>query len=183
MTARRGATERSVDDFNCRKSGARLQRIQAEGLLQNRTSDQRSTAMTTRFRWTRVHTLALTAAALTVIGGGLASAQTPDPQPSPPAAQERTESMGRGMMAGGQKKLMMAEADAMDRRLSELVAKMNAAEGPAKMEAIAAVVNELVATHTKMRRMMTMMAGTDSQVGAGPDAAEHDVNTSAPHAH
>ena len=38
---------------------------------------------------------------------------------------------------------MMAEMQAMDQKLDSLVAQMNAAQGQAKVDAIAAVINEM----------------------------------------
>jgi hypothetical protein len=62
------------------------------------------------------------------------------------------------MMAERQK--MMADMKAVDQKLNELVARMKSAQGETKVDAIAAVVQELVAQHTRMRdRMMTMQGG------------------------
>ena len=44
-------------------------------------------------------------------------------------------------------------------RLDALVGAMNAAEGPAKVDAIAAVVNELASTHKAMHQHMQEMRG------------------------
>jgi membrane protein involved in colicin uptake len=46
---------------------------------------------------------------------------------------------------------MMAEMKAMDARLDEKLAAMNAAKGDKKVEAMAAVINELVAQRKEMR--------------------------------
>jgi hypothetical protein len=55
-------------------------------------------------------------------------------------------------------KEMMAKMEAMDARLDDLVKKMNAATGSRKSDAVAAVVNELVAQRKQMReQMMGMM--------------------------
>jgi hypothetical protein len=56
-----------------------------------------------------------------------------------------------------QRQKMMADMQAAQKRLDELVAQMNAATGNAKVDRIAAVLNELVAQH---KRMSTMMQGT-----------------------
>jgi len=54
----------------------------------------------------------------------------------------------------------MGEMHASVAKLQELVAKMNAASGDAKIEQIAAIVNELVAQHTgMMQQMMSMHDG------------------------
>lgn len=52
---------------------------------------------------------------------------------------------------------MMEKVEAQDAKLNELVTAMNAAEGAAKVDAIAAVVNELVAQRTEMRGHMGRM--------------------------
>jgi len=55
---------------------------------------------------------------------------------------------------------MMAEMQASQAKLDELVAQMNAATGPEKVDRIAAVVNEMAAMHKRMSTMMNgMMEG------------------------
>jgi len=54
---------------------------------------------------------------------------------------------------------MMAEMKAADQRLDDLVAKMNAATGTEKADAIAAVVNEMVTQRRTMRDGMMKMQG------------------------
>jgi hypothetical protein len=49
---------------------------------------------------------------------------------------------------------MMAQMEESNRRLDELVSSMNSATGSAKVDAIAAVVNELVAQHRQMHEHM-----------------------------
>jgi hypothetical protein len=51
---------------------------------------------------------------------------------------------------------MMAEMQASQAKLDALVAQMNAATGPEKVDRIAAVVNEMAAMH---KHMSTMMIG------------------------
>jgi hypothetical protein len=54
-------------------------------------------------------------------------------------------------------KEMMAKMEAMDSKLDDLVKKMNTTKGNSKVDATAAVVNELVAQRKQMREhMMTM---------------------------
>jgi len=57
----------------------------------------------------------------------------------------------------------MAEMKAEDAKLTELAQQMNAAKGDAKIDATAAVVNELVRQHVamtdRMGRMSHMMGG------------------------
>ena len=54
----------------------------------------------------------------------------------------------------GHHEQMMAEMKAMDARLTEKVAAMNAAAGNEKIEAMAAVINELVAQRKTMQEHM-----------------------------
>ena len=64
--------------------------------------------------------------------------------------------------------MMMSMMDSADARLARLVSTMNQATGGKKIDAMAAVINELVAQRTMMRRharQMMMMMGRDS---AGP---------------
>jgi hypothetical protein len=76
---------------------------------------------------------------------------------------------------------------------------MNAAEGPAKLDAIAAVVNELVVRRTMMRdrmmmmqdrmmrQMMLMMSGMErpgsTQEGAGTEKEDQAFDPAAAHKH
>lgn len=70
-----------------------------------------------------------------------------------------------GMGTGGS---MMARMEESDRRLDELVSTMNSATGSAKVDAIAAVVNELVAQHRQMHQhMMGGMRGGKHMMGKG----------------
>jgi hypothetical protein len=59
---------------------------------------------------------------------------------------------------------MMQKMEASNAKLDELVAAMNAAQGDAKVDAIAAVVNELVA---QRRAMQARMAQVRAQHGGG----------------
>lgn len=61
------------------------------------------------------------------------------------------------MMQGHQK--MMEQMKAMDGRLDTLVQQMNSASGQAKVDATAAVVNELVSQRKTMREGMEGMQG------------------------
>ena len=115
-----------------------------------------------------------------LLGAGLATAQSADradrgqpPTPSAPATQGHMGPMmpagqASGMMAERQQ--MMADMKAMDQKLDDLVAKMTAAKGNDKIEAIATVVKELVAQQTQMRsRMMTMHEGMMKQMMQAPE--------------
>jgi Spy/CpxP family protein refolding chaperone len=86
-------------------------------------------------------------------------------QPPPPAAQKMEmpgkpgmmdqKMMDESMMA--HHKEMTAKMEAMDARLDGLVKAMNAATGSKKPDAVAAVVNELVAQRKQMREQMIAM--------------------------
>lgn len=52
-----------------------------------------------------------------------------------------------------------AEMTAADQKLDELVASMNAARGGDRLDAVVAVVNQLVDAHKKMRAHMESMHG------------------------
>jgi hypothetical protein len=70
----------------------------------------------------------------------------------PAAHAEPTRGPGKGMLASCQ--AVMADRKQMDARLDEKIAAMNAAQGGEKVEAMAAVLNELAAqlksTHASM---------------------------------
>ena len=63
---------------------------------------------------------------------------------TPPAAQ--------GVSADPQ--AMMANMEAEQKKLDDLIAQMNAAKGPEKVDRIAAVVTEMAAMHKRMSTMM-----------------------------
>lgn len=87
-----------------------------------------------------------------MIAAGTTSAQmTAPPAHQPPMPQQNMDC--QAMM-----QQMHAGTAEMDQRLKTLVEAMNGARGSAKVDRMAAVVNELVAQRTQMReRMMTMM--------------------------
>jgi len=86
-------------------------------------------------------------------------------QPTPPASQKMEMPGKAGMMDEkmtedsmmAHHKEMMAKMEAMDARLDGLVKGMNAATGGKKADAVAAVVNELVAQRKQMREQMMAM--------------------------
>ena len=86
-------------------------------------------------------------------------------QPTPPASQKMEMPGKAGMMDEkmmeepmmAHHKEMMAKMEAMDARLDELVKRMNAATGSKKPDAVAAVINELVAQRKQMREQMMAM--------------------------
>ena len=63
---------------------------------------------------------------------------------TPPAAQG----------ASADHQAMMAAMQADQKKLDDLVAQMNAAQGPEKVDRIAAVVTEMAAMHKRMNAMM-----------------------------
>ena len=98
-----------------------------------------------------------------VLGATSAWAQHP-PSHSSPAAKPMEMSvkpamMDEAMMARhaemtAKHETMVATTDAMDARLGELVAKMNSATDSRKVDAVAAVVTELIAQRKEMRQSM-----------------------------
>ena len=83
-------------------------------------------------------------------------------QPPPPApGMGKPGMMGEGKMDESammaMHKEMMAKMEAMDSKLDDLVKKMNAAKGSKKVDATAAVMNELVAQRKQMRDHMMAM--------------------------
>jgi hypothetical protein len=65
---------------------------------------------------------------------------------------------------------MMANMQAEQKKLDELVAQMNAAKGPDKVDRIAAVVTEMAAMHKRMNTMM-MQGGMMQMMHGQPPAA------------
>lgn len=95
--------------------------------------------------------------------GDQAGAQQPAPSAQQEAHQggkalERRKPAAKhhGMMKAAYDRAM-AELQAMDARLDEKVAAMNAASGDQKVAAMAAVINELVAQRKEMRDKMAHM--------------------------
>ena len=80
-------------------------------------------------------------------------ATTPTPHEHPAGAPEGK--MDNDWQARHEK--MMADMKAMDTRLDEKVAAMNAAKGDQKVEAMAAVINELVSQRKEMKANMGPM--------------------------
>jgi hypothetical protein len=73
--------------------------------------------------------------------------------------------MRKNMMAMRQK--MMEDADAADAKLQQLVEQMNAATGDTKLDAMAAVLTELVVQHRSSQQRMgqMMMPGMMQMMG------------------
>ena len=87
------------------------------------------------------------------------------PTPAPPAGQKMEMQGKPGMMDDkmmdesmmSHHSEMMAKMEAMNARLDDLVKKMNAATGSKKTDAVAAVINELVAQRKQMQAQMMAM--------------------------
>jgi hypothetical protein len=98
---------------------------------------------------------------------GAATLWAQQPTPPPPAAQKmKMEMPGKPAMTDekmmeesmmAHHKEMMAKMEAMDARLDELVKTMNATTGSKKTNAVAAVLNELIAQRKQMRDDMMAM--------------------------
>jgi hypothetical protein len=121
----------------------------------------KETRMTSNTRITLACGIAL---ALAVALGSTSRAQTPD--------SAKPERKMAGMMADRQK--MMAEMQASQKRLDDLLAAANAAHGTDKVDRLTAVVTELVAQQRHMGRHMMSMSGMGATQGAlespAPDA-------------
>jgi hypothetical protein len=106
---------------------------------------------------------------------GAQTPQDPQHQHQPETAKPAADMSAKckAMMANHEK--MMADMKAADQRLDDLVAKMNAASGQAKVDAAAVVVTEIVTQRKTMREgMMSMHAGMMSHMmehmQAGPQS-------------
>ena len=108
----------------------------------------------------------------------LAWAESPGDADSEMRGRGRMKQGPHGPMRQEMHAGMRAQMRAHDARLDTLVDVMNAAEGEAKVEAIAAVVNELVAQRRTRRAHMEerwQMRGRDSSEKPGETAAEPDT--------
>jgi hypothetical protein len=98
--------------------------------------------------------LASVVVALSATGPGFDAAEAAQSQPPQGTAQPQQPGMQNMMKMHEQ---MMADMKAWDAKLDALVKDMNAANGEAKVTAIAAVVNELVQQHKTMHGHMGQM--------------------------
>jgi len=99
-------------------------------------------------------------AGLLLVLGFAAAAQTQKPERQQTPAKPSADMTDRCKAMMAQHENMMAEMKAADQRLEDLVAKMNAASGQAKVDATAATVTEIAAQRKLMRdRMMAMHQG------------------------
>ena len=108
---------------------------------------------------TRIALLTAFLVGVTVVPGGVRSGLTAQ---TPPPAQAQQQPMSMQDMAKMHEQ-MMAQMTAGDAKLDTLVKEMNTAKGDAKVDAVAAVVTELVsqqkAMHGHMGQMHQMMMG------------------------
>ncbi len=124
-------------------------------------------------------------ALVAVIGTTYAFAQQAA-APPPHSGMMQDKMAGKGdqskkMMAMREK--MMADMKAMDAKMDVKVAAMNAADGPVKTDAMAAVVNEMVLQHKQMmanvdtmcKQMMENLAHSDAPM-KGMDMGKHPVD-------
>ncbi len=95
------------------------------------------------------------------------------------SAQQPAQHRDSTMMMNHEK--MMQQVQAADARMDKLVGEMNHATGQKKVEAMAAVINELVAQRKQMRsHMMQMMQRMHSEhTMGGPGMAPSDPDDSA----
>ncbi|MGA7617252.1 MAG: hypothetical protein WBX15_18970 [Thermoanaerobaculia bacterium] len=112
--------------------------------------------------------LILSITAATTMFAAVAFAQPPTTPAVPKEAAPSSHAVSHAMEKGGEGMMhhcdmMMSQQeiakqmDAMDAKLQGLVETMNATTGPARVDAMAAVVNELVTQRTEMRRALTSM--------------------------
>jgi hypothetical protein len=74
-----------------------------------------------------------------------------------------------------------AKLQEMDAKLQQLVDRMNALQGAAKVDAMAAVLTELTAQRTVMRTMMASQAGMHDCCGGGSCDMMHGKESAAHH--
>ncbi len=80
-------------------------------------------------------------------------------------AQGQAATQGRSDEMAQMHQKMMAEMAAMNQKLDALVAQMNAAQGQAKVDAIAAVINEMNNDRKQMMEHMASMMGRGGTMG------------------
>src|SRR5262245_6981929 len=92
---------------------------------------------------------------LTLIGAAvLLSIVMTHAQDTSRAGSPNSAGAPRQAQADAGRQAMMADMQAAQKRLDDLVAQMNAAKGSDKVDRIAAVVNQLAAMHKRMSGMM-----------------------------
>ncbi len=109
---------------------------------------------------TRARSFVLAAALAGTVWGTIPLAQTIGHDHAAQAPQSAP-----GAITAHQK--MTADKAAAEQKLDDLVLRMNTATGAGKVDAIAAVVNELVATHKRMGGMMKTDEAMKERMGGG----------------
>jgi uncharacterized coiled-coil protein SlyX len=71
---------------------------------------------------------------------------------------------------------MMAQMQEADARLDRLVTEMNRSSGSKKVEAMAAVINEMVMQRKQMRKHMMQMMEQRGKSTEGQKSQHHDTN-------
>ena len=125
--------------------------------------------MRKQFSYAIGHLGAAVALVMAASSTAIVLAQTPTADEHHQTAAEQGKPAPGAMMADrqgmmGDQKEMMARMAAADKKLAELVARMNSAQGDQKVAAMAAVINELVAQRTQMQQMMGMQGGMMDQM-------------------
>ena len=107
-------------------------------------------------------------AAGALLMAGAVSAQQPAPQPRDSVHMQARKGDTMGMMSGG----MMR--DAGEAHLDSLVQAMNQATGNRKVQAMAAVINELVAQRRAMHEHMRQVMGNGGKMSGPPQQMTPD---------
>ena len=111
-------------------------------------------------------------AALIVVAGATTAVLAQAPAPAGATPDGAAPPKGCAMMAQHKEQTTAAE-----QKLAELVARMNAATGAAKVDAIAAVVAEMAAQRTPMSRMQgSMMKQAPPQSATTAAEADHKAH-------
>lgn len=100
----------------------------------------------------------LTVGLAVALSAGLTYAQNNQNEHATPPAQG----------AAADRRATMANMQAEQKKLDELVAQMNAATGPEKVDRIAAVVTEMAAMHKRMSTMMMQGGMMQMHMQRGP---------------
>ena len=100
----------------------------------------------------------LTVGLAVALSAGLTYAQNNQNEHATPPAQG----------AAADRRATMANMQAEQKKLDELVAQMNAATGPDKVDRIAAVVTEMAAMHKRMSTMMMQGGMMQMHMQRGP---------------
>ena len=114
---------------------------------------------------------------LRVIGGiaalMLSATTVAAQQPGPATPDQRAGMSGRNQMS-------MVTMDSLNRHLDSLVGRMNRTSGNQKVQAMAAVINEMVAQRKAMQeRMHQMMGGREGMMQMMADSAPVPPNAGA----